>query len=250
MSSSICRPETPLELRNAIGAWFDTPLGLALQAREAAALREVLPQLFGACALQLGRPGRIDLLDASAVPRRFVIDVAASPGAQLSALPEALPFEHKSIDLALLPHTLDFAIDPHQVVREVHRVLTPEGHAVILGFNPWSLWGLWRLWYRGRGVVPWCGHFLALTRIKDWLTLLDFEIVQGSLLFYRPPLQHERSMERLQFMERTGDRWWPLGAGAYLLVAKKRVPGLTPLRLSGQRKRLMGRPLTQPVTRA
>lgn len=212
-------------------------------------MREVLPHLFGACAAQLGRLGRIDLLDASAVPRRFVVDVAALPGAQLSAIPEALPFDQKSLDLTLLPHTLDFALDPHQVVREVHRVLTPEGHAVILGFNPWGLWGLWRLWYRGRGMVPWCGHFLGLTRIKDWLTLLDFEIVQGSLLFYRPPLQHERSMARLQFMERMGDRWWPLGAGAYIVVAKKRVPGLTPLRLGAQRKRLVGRPLTQPITR-
>ena len=68
---------------------------------------------------------------------------------------EELPFATHSIDLVVMPHILEFAEDPHQVLREVERVLVPEGHVVITGFNPASLWGLRQ--YRlaaGRFAVP------------------------------------------------------------------------------------------------
>jgi hypothetical protein len=37
---------------------------------------------------------------------------------------------------------LELARDPHHALREVERVLVPEGRVVISGFNPASLWGL------------------------------------------------------------------------------------------------------------
>jgi ubiquinone/menaquinone biosynthesis C-methylase UbiE len=55
---------------------------------------------------------------------------------------DALPFDSASLDLVVLPHTLELASDPHQTLREVERVLVPEGRVVIVGFNPASLWGL------------------------------------------------------------------------------------------------------------
>ncbi|HLF22911.1 MAG TPA: class I SAM-dependent methyltransferase, partial [Burkholderiales bacterium] len=142
---------------------------------------------------------------------------------------DELPFDERSVDLVLLPHTLDFSDDPHPVLREVSRVLRPDGHAVILGFNPMSLWGLRRLATRRPRPVPWCAHFFWLARVKDWLALLDFECTHGSMLYYRPPLKREPSMERFYFLEHTGDRWWPMMAGVYLIVAKKRVFGMTTL---------------------
>ncbi|WP_223717365.1 class I SAM-dependent methyltransferase, partial [Escherichia fergusonii] len=56
----------------------------------------------------------------------------------------ALPFPANSLDLVVLPHALELASDPHETLREVERVLVPEGRVVILGFNPASLWGLWQ----------------------------------------------------------------------------------------------------------
>ncbi len=135
------------------------------------------------------------------------------------------------------------------VLREVHRVLTPEGHIVILGFNPLSLWGLWRLAARRRG-IPWCGQFISLLRLKDWLALLDFELTHGSMLYYRPPLQHEGLRDRLYFLEKIGDRWWPLAAAVYLLVAKKRVLGVTPLVPAWRDKRALRARATQPAAKS
>lgn len=235
----------------ALRAWFDTPLGRSLEAFEANALRAVLPGLFGTVAVQLGRLGRLDLLDACVAPTRIVLDVLAErDGIFVRGVPEQLPFEARSVDLVLLPHTLDYCDSPHHVLREVERVLAPEGHAVIFGFNPISLWGLRRLLAPRRPrPVPWSGRFLRLARVKDWLALLDFEFVHGHMLYYRPPIAREGIMDRLHFLDTLGDRWWPLMAAVYLVVAKRHVPGVTPLPVRWKTERLIG-PAAQPTVRA
>jgi SAM-dependent methyltransferase len=125
----------------------------------------------------------------------------------------------------LLPHTLDFSDNPHQIVREVARVLRPEGHVVIAGFNPLSLWGLRRR-VGGSRDFPWHGRFIHLARIKDWLALLGLEIVAGSMACYAPPCGEQKWLERFAFMEKAGDRWWPIAGGVFFLQAVKRVRGI------------------------
>ncbi|MHB8535493.1 MAG: class I SAM-dependent methyltransferase [Sulfuricaulis sp.] len=230
--------------------WFDSPLGRSLQALEAHHLRTVLPNLYGTVAAQLGHIGEINLMDSCIAPTRILLDDHdRSGGCRVRSIPEALPLDSKSTDVVLLPHTLDFCQDPHQVLREVSRVLRPEGHVVILGFNPMSLWGFRRLIARRPRAAPWCGKFFHLSRIKDWLELLEFESTHGTMLYYRPPLRNEGFMHRLHFLDRMGDRWWPMMAGVYLLVAKKRVIGVTPLPLSWKTRRADGRAAAQPAAR-
>jgi len=150
----------------------------------------------------------------------------------------------------VLPHTLEFERDPHEVLREVDRILIPEGHVVVLGFNPWSLWGMWRLLRCRSGKAPWCGDFLSLLRIKDWMALLGFDVVLVRRYFYRPPLQRVGIMKKLSFMERLGSKLWPHLSGAYLLVAQKRVATLTPIKPRwSPRRRLMGS-LARPSARS
>ncbi len=236
--------------RQALRAWFATPLGRSLEAFEANALRAVLPGLFGTVAVQLGRLGRLDMLDACVAPTRIVLDVLAQrDGTLVRGVPEQLPFKAGGVDLALLPHTLDYCRDPHQVLREVGRVLAPEGHVVIFGFNPISLWGLRRFAARRPRPAPWSGRFFRLARIKDWLALLDFEFVHGRMLYYRPPVAREGVMDRLHFLDKIGDRWWPLMAAVYLVVAKRRVVGVTPLPVKWKTSRLIG-PAAEPTVRS
>ncbi len=167
------------------------------------------------------------------------IDTVPKGQVCLYAGADALPMASDSIDVIVLPHTLEFETDPHQVIREAERVLIPEGHVVILGFNPWSLWGLWRLFLRRGSYPPWCGNFRGLTRIKDWLALLGFDNIEEQGYFFRPPLQNVRVMQKLGFMENVGARWWPGLAGCYVLLAKKRVATLTPIKPSWRRSRLV-----------
>jgi hypothetical protein len=136
-----------------------------------------------------------------------------------------------------LLHTLEFSEDPHQVLREADRVLVPEGHIIILGFNPYSFWGLRRLLARKRAQMPWSGRFIGAGRLRDWLNLLGFEMVHQQKLFYRPPVASERISNRLAFMESGCERWCRLIGGVYMYVARKKISTLTPIKPRWRPKR-------------
>jgi SAM-dependent methyltransferase len=202
--------------------WLSTPLGQYLLAREQAYFDRTVADIFGYNALQLGLP-QIDLLRASRITYRLHAD--PSDPAELRADFRDLPVASNSIDLVVLPHVLEFSENPHQVLREVARMLLPEGQMVIACFNPWSLWGFRRAFGR-KSSYPWNGRFINLPRLKDWLTLLELEITGGQMCCYTPPCATEKWLHRFAFMDPAGDRWWPIAGGVYFLQAVKRVRGM------------------------
>ena len=203
--------------------WFAAPLGRYVLARELEYVDNAVADVFGFNALQLGLP-EYNFLRANRIPLHC--RVAPRGAVELRADFVDLPVASHSVDLLVLPHVLEFSADPHQVLREVQRVLMPEGHAIILCFNPRSLWGLRRLFDGTRGAYPWTGRFIHLPRLKDWLSLLELEIVAGRTGCYLPPCAQEKWIERFRFMEKAGDRWWPIGGGVYFLHVVKRVRGM------------------------
>jgi len=202
--------------------WHATPLGQYLLARERAYFDHAVADVFGYNAFQLGMAEH-ELLRASRIPLRVRIDVAGEAG--LRADFRELPIATNCADLVLLPHALEFSDNPHQILREVARVLLPEAHVVIACFNPWSLWGFRRV-FDARDDYPWRGRFINLPRLKDWLALLDFEIIGGQMGCYAPPCSQQKWLDRFGFMDQAGDRWWPMGGGVYFLQAVKRVHGM------------------------
>lgn len=215
-----------------LSGWYRLPLGQRLRAAEEGALAEVLPDLFGYHLLQVGATGD-GVLSASRILHRAVMAVGPSntdqrPG--LCGAPEALPVASDTLDALVLYHTLEFSRNPHQVLREAERVLVAEGHIVVLGFNPFSLWGMRKALGLGRGGIPWCGRFVGLSRLRDWLSLLGFQTVSVHQLFRRPPLQRPGALERVGFLERLNRRWLALPGGVYLVVARKKVLTLTPIK--------------------
>lgn len=223
------------QISDELAAWLATPAGRYLLAWEQAQLDRVVADLFGFHALQLGLP-ELDALRSNRMPHRWLAsEGSASPRAvALHCDTDALPFPERSLDLVVLPHTLELARDPHQTLAEVERVLVPEGRVVILGFNPASLWGLrqrcgrlrQRLGGRGPLLLPRPGDFIGYWRLRDWLHLLSFEVEGGRFGGYRPPLASERWLARFAWMDRTGDRWWPVLGALYMLEAVKRVRGM------------------------
>jgi SAM-dependent methyltransferase len=155
-------------------------------------------------------------------------DPQVSPAAHLQCDFTALPFPAQSLDLVVLPHTLEWVDDPHACLREVDRVLMPGGQVVISGFNSWSLWGLRQLLGRvgGGWYLPQHGEFFAPHRVRDWLRLLSFEVTQGRFGCYRPALCSPLWLHRWRFMDKAGDRWWPVFGAVYFLAAIKRVPSM------------------------
>jgi SAM-dependent methyltransferase len=138
-----------------------------------------------------------------------------------------LPFDSQSVDLLVLPHGLEASTHPHQVLREVERVLVPEGRLVISGFNPWSLWGVRQhIPY----LTPWLPQSIhdqvSLPRLKDWLKLLSFDIELGHFGCYVPPFRSQKWINRFAFTEAAGNRWWPVCGAVYVVSAVKRVAGM------------------------
>jgi SAM-dependent methyltransferase len=252
--------------------WLQAPVGRYLLEWEQRHLDAVVADLFGFHALQLGLP-ELDALRANRMPHRWVsteaiigpVDASPPAGdAACSGLPrvavalhcnfDALPFDSASLDLVVLPHALELARDPHLALREVERVLMPEGRAVIIGFNPASLWGvrqrLGRLRRRIGGgrqqslFLPNDGEFIGYRRLRDWLRLLSFEVEAGRFGCYLPPVRSDKWLARFAWMEQTGDRWWPVLGAVYYIVAVKRVRGM---RLVGLLRDQRPLPLAMPA---
>jgi SAM-dependent methyltransferase len=226
-----------LAARRGLRQWFATVPGAEILEAERQALDQILPNLFGYHLLQVGIPAHVNLVESSRISHCMVLDDTPPSATRgdaalhcLYAEAGALPVASDSLDVLLLPHTLELEANPHEVLREADRTLVPEGHVVILGFNPWSLWGLWRLLTGWRQRAPWCCRFFSINRIKDWLALLGFDTLHVRTYFFRPPFQSAGIMRRFRFLERAGERWWPILGGGYVLVARKRVSTLTPIR--------------------
>lgn len=244
-------PQGPVAER--LGQWFEGPVGRRLIEQEWACLDAWLEDLFGYYLIQIGCLGvGGEPLRASRIRTQVVIAQGPAEGIActwMQADPARLPLATDSVDVVLLPHTLDFSPDPRSILREAERVLIPGGRVIVLGFNPWSLWGLRRL-VQLRGGIPWCGHFLSRSRMRDWLSLLGFEEERSADLMYGPPMNLGGLLARARLLERAGRRLWPRFAGVYALQGIKRVSTLTPIRPSWSlRKEVLGGRAIEPTTR-
>lgn len=246
--------EVSVSVRERLPDFFLTGLGQGLIQMEREQIGHILPGLFGYHILQAGCIAGIDYLASTRITHKITLLVHEREHGPSDACVYctcgSLPIASDSMDVVVLPHLLEFESNTHQVLREVERILIGEGHVVIIGFNPWSLWGLWSVILRWWGEVPWCGRFLGVARIKDWLSLLDFEIVSTEHLFYRPPLQNRKLMDKLVFLERLGRYCCRYLGSVYIIVAKKRVIPLTPMRMQwSARRRMITSGVAEPSAR-
>ncbi len=220
--------------KNPPHVWYKQGVGSRFASAEQEELAKILPTLYGYHLLYLGEPGLISLVDSSLISHRILINPhLKSEVSTISNLPghlEALPIRSDSVDVVVLSHTLEQASNPHEVLRETHRVLIPEGHIVITGFNPISMWGGWYSTKKMVGKISRQGKMLSPNRVKDWLKLLNFQIIGGRMFYFRPPIANEAVNQKLRFMEKWGEHCWPIFGGAYSLIAVKRVIPLTPIR--------------------
>ncbi len=212
--------------RSSLSGWLATSQGSYVLAWELAQFDSAVDDVFGFRAVQIGLP-EVDFLRQNRIQFRFTL--ALEPGAALAADPLQLPLASQSVDLVVLPHVLEFAAEPHQVLREVERVLIPEGQVIICGFNPASLWGI----RQGVGRItrspylPVAGEFISMPRMKDWLKLLNLGVTRSHFGCYAPPCRTAQWLNRFAFMERSGQRWWPYLGAVYMVHAIKRVKGMT-----------------------
>ena len=177
--------------------------------------------------MQIGLP-QIHALEANRMPNKWLADTRIAPQVAVVHDLTEMPFASQSLDLIVLPHVLEFSSEPHQVLREVERVLIPEGRLIICGFNPASLWGVRQITGRlsGAPFLPLDGEFISVPRLKDWLKLLNLEVDEGYFGCYAPPCRTDAWLRRFGFFEKAGAQWWPYLGAVYMVQAIKRVKAM------------------------
>jgi SAM-dependent methyltransferase len=258
--------------------WFESGAGRALLREERRRIRTTLGSVFGDQFLQLGQWGDLSFSDLART-RRAALAVDC-PGERVDFVtsPDCLGVANDSIDVVLLPHLLETHDDPHGVLREVNRVLRSDGHVIIVGFNPVSLWGLRHLLSR-KQFPPGVRRLIPEHRLRDWLRLLNFSIDPSSFQHFQPPImvrrrassaadasEHQRGSRFDRATAPSGGRFiraarssWKAArkawrryapfAGAYIVVVRKEMFTVTPIRpVWKSRRRLVGG-LVNPTTR-
>ncbi len=232
-------------------SWYDNHSGQYLLAQENALVEQQLQQVFGYHFLQIGVTRNQALGKTSPLNHKTYSAILPGPDIGLLSDAHSLPFADDSLDVVLLHHALEFSQHPHSLLREVHRVVSAQGHILILGFNPLSLLGLslgvrrflpGKLWQQA--------NIMSTGRLRDWLHLLGAEVQSTHHCYAVPPKGGERVFRYLQAADSYITRHnWPVG-GVYLVHAQKKVVTLTPSRLrwqSGMGSKLIGLTVPKPV---
>lgn len=210
-------------------SWEDIPSGEMIKSSLEQTLRHLNHQMFGYYLVALGNLSAQLDLDSINIKHKFSQILDNSMDGHLMGDLTQLPFKENSIDALVLANQLDFASDPHGILREVNRVITADGHVILSGFNPLSLLGLCRfLPIDGAEKVRHCRFFTPF-RVKDWLQLLGFEIIADERLLLANLIRQKKlnTHSRLQQWSRS---YLPWLMSLYVIVAKKQSIPLSPIR--------------------
>jgi len=214
--------------------WGLHPHGRYLLDIERHYLDEALPKFFGYHLLQVGGPVSEPYLDSSLINHHIRLDNVERndfEGSAVNSLYDELPFSPDSIDVAVLPHVLEYLQSPADFLAEIYNCMIGEGYVLVIGFNPYSSWGLTKLW-RGDDVVWRRGKMHSLTRVKRWLRGVGFEITAQKRLGFRWPLRSQKAMQRTTFLEPMGELCWRCTGCVYVVIARKQV--VTPIPLPSE----------------
>jgi|TARA_B100000475_G_C14961132_1_gene299964 SAM-dependent methyltransferase len=208
--------------------WQQFPHGDYLRAEIERKLTPWLPRMFGYHMLKLGNlSGELATSESPIKHQVCVAEQGLFTG--VIADVDELPFYEHSVDACILSHCLEYHSDPHHILREAHRTLIPGGYIVITGFNPFSLCGLAQLLPFSRQKLPWTGRFFTPSRVKDWLNLLGFEIISDER-FIHSSLARGNRLSRFAAWRSFGQQYLKPMGSVYMLVARKRVAPLTPIK--------------------
>ena len=230
--------------------WYGGKNGAYVKASLDEVIAPILDIAFGYHILQIGVAQGLDLFCQSRISHRIYISEQAGAGVNLLSRNDELPLECDSIDTVIAHHSLEFGPDPHGVLREIQRVLAPQGHLIVIGFNPFSLLGAGALMRRFAGQPLWqAQHPVSCHRASDWLKLLGCEVQSCNYLYGLPPM----GSGALNYWSSRGDAWSNkhnlATGGLYILHAIKQVTAVNKPRIGLRERggRLIGLAVPKPV---
>ncbi|RUO60594.1 methyltransferase domain-containing protein [Pseudidiomarina insulisalsae] len=225
-------------------SWRDLAHGRWLQHQVEEAIAPHAERLYGYHFARLGALSAELTLPKFPIAHQFAVAERPHHAVQVCALPTAWPFAEASLDAVLMVGQLEFAQDPHQILREVSHSLIAEGKLIYVGFNPYALNQLQMLWPGYLNQYPWCGRYFTKARVLDWLALLNFEV---SVQHYFAPGLLQGRWNWPQRVAAQLNRALPQFNSCYLLVARKREFPLTLLPEKNKHRKLAPKLQTVPL---
>ena len=203
--------------------WQQLPNGDVLLYQTQQRINHYLPRCFGYHLLKLGQLScQLSTSDSTIAHQISCANNGENLGIEADI--HQLPFQESTIDLCILAHELDFSSDPHQLLREIDRVLTLDGTLIISGYNPISWFGL-KSFLQPKH--PQTARLFLPSRVIDWLHLLGFEIQQKQHFDF---ISHKATNSFSFCIESIGQRYLPYFCSVYFIIAKKRTTPMTPVK--------------------
>ena len=210
----------------ALQKFYASPLGDAARRMASRRLAALWPHADGLDVLGLGyATPYLERFRTGA--RRVVAMMPAEQGAErwpaasgaLAVLSEEsrLPFIDAIFDRVLIAHAIEETDTVRPFLREVWRVMAPEGRLVVVASNRWSLWAQ-------SDRTPF-GHGRPYSRMQLANLLADsmFEPVASARALYAPPSNWAPFVKAADAFERIGEVVWPAQGGLVLMEAVKRL---------------------------
>jgi SAM-dependent methyltransferase len=153
-----------------------------------------------------------------------------------------LPLADASVDLLLGVHCLEVSERTGPLLREMWRVLTPEGRLLLIVPNRRGVWA--RL-----DTTPF-GHGRPYSRGQLERLLGDalFTPLEWTSALFLPPLDRPWLMRWATAFERMGTRFWPGFAGVIIVEARKELMGAVPKKAPARRVERLA-PVQAPLKR-
>jgi SAM-dependent methyltransferase len=214
----------------ALQRFYASPLGEAARRAAARRLQALWPNVdgldvlgVGYCSPYLGRYRKgarrvVAMMPAEQGAEPWPPD---GPAATVLADEARLPFMDAVFDRVLMVHALEEANTPHVMLREVWRVMAPEGRLVVIAANRWSLWAQ-------SDATPF-GHGRPYSRTQLATLLADamFEPIVSARALYAPPMRWAPVVRAADAFERVGEVVWSAQGGLVLMEAVKRLYAAT-----------------------
>ena len=229
-----------------LNSWYMSSLGQYLLEHITLRLDSVLSTSFGYYALQLGCVKQSSALMQHCRIKHFFRLGQDEEGQQVLVDSGSLPVASDSIDLVILMHALSQSEDPHAILREVNRVLIPDGKLIIIDFNPVSFWGIRHLLQGWLDDAPWAGHYYTASRLKDWANLLGFDQLHHYKCGYILPFNYQKLISRSRILSKFSERWMKFTGALNILVFEKNTIPLTPIRKRWVKRQILSPNIVRP----
>lgn len=210
----------------ALRAFYDCPLGHAVEGLVAARLKEMAQNTADDCAVGLGFAapfmerfaGRARTA-VNLMPARMGISAWPAEGLNRAALvsEDELPLPDASVSRLLVIHALEEAEAPEAMLREIWRVLAPGGRLVAVVPNRRGLWA------RADSTPFGNGRPYSRSQLDQLLADARLSPTGWGEALFMPPLRARAIVGAARALESIGRRVSPAFSGLILVEAEKRL---------------------------